>query len=434
MIIPNRLFILLIMLISIFNTVKANEPLILDNADSLIGSMSEKENRRTFIGNVKFRQGDVHTLCDTAVWNTLDNTVDLMGNVVITQRTLTLTGPKVYYNGKTSVAEAKEGVTINDKGTFIAADRGFYYTKNREVNFFGNVIVDDDSVVIEADHINHFRNNENSYAYGSVSVRGKENNTVLFGDTVITIPQLDYSMATGKPLLMQIDTNYVIKETSEKFKNPFFTLDTLFISCDTIKSIRNEEAEIYRFLDSVSMLREEVSAKGNYAEFIKNEERISFNDNPVLWYEDTQLFGDSIKIQMSNNKLKKITSINNSFVVALTDTAYPERLNQISGNKLEIHMDSSDIESIIALEDVKSLYFLFSDGYPDGADLAAADKLEIRFENGEAIELLKISGIAGEVITEKLISADLKAYYLPGFRYRIDKPIQKKFGIYKKNQ
>jgi lipopolysaccharide export system protein LptA len=407
----------------------SGKPLILDNADSLIGNMTEGSNKRTFIGNVKFRQGNVNTLCDTAVWNIANNTIDLMGNVVITQESLTLTGPRMYYNGNTSVAEAKNGVTINDKGTFIAADRGFYYTINREVNFFGNVIVDDDSVVIQAEHINHFRNNQNSFAFGDVSIQGKENNTILFGDTVISIPQLDYSMATGKPVLIQIDTNYIIKETNEKFKNPFFTLDTLFISCDTIKSFRNDVSEVYRFIDSVKMMKEDMAAKANYAVFDKNNEKINLDDSPVIWFENTQLFGDSLRIELSDNKLKKITSINNSFVVSLGDTAYPERLNQISGELLEIIFKNDDIESIVSDGDVKSLYFLFSDGYPDGADLAAADRVEIIFENGEAIDMLKISGVSGEVYTEKEVSVDLRKFYLPGFTQRNDKPLRKNFII-----
>lgn len=427
----NKLILYLIFLITITAfSLKAKEPLILENADELIGNMSETSNTRFFVGNVKFKHGDVHTVCDTAIWNLKQNTVDLMGNVIINQTTLTLMGPKIYYNANTSVAEAKKGVTINDRGTFIAADRGFYHTKSREVNFFGNVLIDDDSVEIRADHIHHFRNNRNTYAFGKVNIRGKYNSTQLFGDTVINLPQLNYAMATSDPVLMQIDTNYIIKETNDLFKKPFFTLDTLLITCDTIKSFRSESSELYRFIDSVNILREEVSAKAGYAIFDKFAEQINLIENPILWYENTQLFGDTLLIKLLNNKLNKISSINKTFVVALVDTSYSDRLNQITGDYLEIKFDSSEIASIISNGDVKSLYFLFSDGYPDGADLAAADRIEIYFSEGEAVKLFKISGVSGEVLNEDLIKEDIKKFYLPGFRYRNDKVKKKTFNLH----
>lgn len=423
-----KLIIFLFILINFSFSQNNDEPLILQNADQLIGKRSDIEDVRYFIGNVKFKHGDVFVNCDTAIQYIKANKADLFGNVIITQTTLTLQAPKMTYNGNTYIAKTNSGVTINDKGTFIAADSGRYSTKNKEVNFKGNVLIDDDSVIINANRIKHFRINENTFAYGNVKIQGKYNNTILYGDTVINLPQLNYSMATSNPFLIQMDTASV-QNTRDSLLNEEVNIDTLVISCDTIKSIRKNETEIYRFIDSVRILRNEIASVCNYAYYNKSDEFIKLIENPVLWFDQTQLFGDTISIFMKNNKLNQITSINKTFVVSMTDTSYPERLNQISGEFVEINFNESDISSIKSSGDIKSLYFIFSDGIADGADLGAADELEIFFEDGEAVKLFKISGIAGEILNEERIAGDIRSFYLPSFRYRNDKPSRKDFLI-----
>jgi lipopolysaccharide assembly outer membrane protein LptD (OstA) len=128
-------------------------PIILEYADTLAGMGSEGQRIRDWKGNVRFRQNDVLVESDLARQYLDANKLDLIGNVKITQDSLVMTAPKVFYNGNSKIADATDSVMIINGGTTLTAKKGKYSTETKIATFTGDVFIDDDSSTISADKI-----------------------------------------------------------------------------------------------------------------------------------------------------------------------------------------------------------------------------------------------------------------------------------------
>ncbi len=406
----------LILIVLCFSSVLLlSQPIELVNADSLLGANIPGQRIRNFYGNVHLKQGNVDVFSDKAIQFLDFNEADLIGNVRIHQDNLLLTAPKVHYKGNSRIAYAKQGVIINDGQSALKADSGVYELNTRIARFYSNVIVEDDSADIFSDTIIYHRADRRSYANGKVVIKGKESNSILFSDALINFPQKNYSVASGSPLLFQIDTS-----SDEDSYSLIF--DTLSISCDSMEAFRSEGNEYYIFRHNVKIHRRNLSAKAETAWYYKDEGFFVLTGVPVLWYDSTQLQADSINIFIPDNNLNLISSYGSSFLLSKDDSLNQDRINQIAGNIIEIDFESDTIVSVVSEGNAKSLYFLLSDKEPDGLSRVGSEKIKVLFAEGTANEIVWLEGIKGDYIPEKIVYSKASEYYLPGFSWAIGKP------------
>lgn len=404
-------------------------------ADSLVGSDTPGSAYRDFFGNVQLEHGDVFVRSDFAKQYMEQNKADLIGKVVITQRTLILKSPKIFYNGNNSSARAVEGVSIKDMETFIKADGGIYNTNSKVAEFQSNVYIEDDSAKIVSDYIIHNRNTRRSDAFGNVWVTGKFTNALLSCDTLLNIPQEGYSFAVGNPLLIQIDSTYKKSDTlflendSIVVTPPYYVFDTLSVRADTMHAYREFGNERYLFIGNVNIIRSEVIARSDEAIFFKEDEFISLNGKPIVWYDSTQLYGDSIVIRLPQKELKAIESYGDAIAVSRNDTISKKRLDQIMGNKIFIDIDSSKVNSITSIGEAKSLYFFRDDEGESGADRRSTDTIRVNFDSGEIDNIIWLGMTFAEFFPETFVYGKEESYYLPLFKWNDTKPEKVKISF-----
>ena len=139
---------------------------------------------------------------------------------------------------------------------------------------------------------------------------------------------------TDFPLLIQIDTTGGVK-------------DSLIISSRIMESY-NDSSKKFVATDSVRIVRGEFASKNNYSIFFRNQDKIvtmkrTPEENfPVLWYELTQLSGDSIQIFLTKNQLDSIQVFKDGFILSQNKT-YANRYDQISGDQVTLYFDSLGI-------------------------------------------------------------------------------------------
>lgn len=403
----------------------AAEPIVLKHADEFIFETLEDQQVRYLVGNVEFLQGNKILKCDKATDFMDLNKIKLSGNVTIIQNTLTLKAPLIDYDGNTYIAKAFGGVTIKDKETFLKADNGDYSTKTLIADFKGNVKIEDDSVIIFADYIHHERRTRNSIASGNVMIKGKYTNVLLTGDSVVNISAEKYSKAIGNPILIQIDTVKSSKNTDSLLAKT----DTLIIQADLMEAYRNPNNELYKFSGNVRMIRTDVSSKSEIGFYFKDKERIQLEQNPTVWYDSTQLHANSIDIQLPNRKLNLILARNKAIAVTQNDTLFSDKKEQISGNSISIIFVSDSLDKIVSKGDAKSLYFMKTDGKPDGMVRISADELTIDIEGKTAEKIIMVNQVPGDYLPEQMIFRKEKEYYLPSFKWKNDKPVKPKIKL-----
>lgn len=256
------LFLLFIVLL--LNPVKVlSNDIILRNADSLVGRSIEDVSYREFFGNVWFSQNDLDLKCNYAKQYITANSVDLVGNVIITQRAMIIKAPKIFYNGNSGIALAKDSIAMRDGSNYLEALRGTYSTKQYLADFSGDVFVEDDSVTIYCDNVMHFRQSSESFANGDVWVFGKFTNVILRGEDVVNIPKESYSIATGNPVLFKIDTlsrvDSIFVEQEQRFiSTDIISFDTLSIKADTMQAYRWVGDEQYYFDGNVEIAKDNI--------------------------------------------------------------------------------------------------------------------------------------------------------------------------------
>jgi len=419
---------LLIIIISLFTflDVRAGEPVILDYADSLVGLRLGDAQYRDFMGNVQIRQGNIKMTCNHAREYEGKNRVDLTGNVRIIQDQMVLTAPYIEYDGNKYSAFAPRGVVVNDRDARLEADRGTYFTDSNIADFSGNVIIEDDSVIIYSDFVKHFRNNSDSYAYGNVVILGKNTNVVFSSDTAINIAADNYSIGYGNPLLIQIDSliTVIYDEEDIYYDEPINDVkyDTLSIKADTIQAFREGLNERYTFSQNVEIIRTSVAAKSGFADYYKTEDYFKLENNPVVWYDSTQLHSDTIFIRLDNDKIKLIELFGNSLVASRDDSLNLDAINQIIGDSIRIEFNDGDINKIYSFGNSQTLYFIPNDEGFNTVDRKNTDDVVIEFDEGEVTFIYWIGKSTAEYHPENIIFGKNKDYYLSGFKWLENRP------------
>lgn len=416
------------------------------NADLMVGSQTESGLIRSYFGNIILKHNNIEARCDTAYQYFTNNSVKLLGNVFIKQDRMILKSSIVRYDGNSGISYADKMIEITDGDTYLAASQGRYNTKSLIANFYqnvnikdneisiiadsarynrknqnseakGNVLAENDSFMIISDYLFYHRESRESKSYGNVFFKGKYDNIYLVADTVINIPKIKYTSASGKPILFKVDST--IMENVIKY-------DTLSISSNLMEAIREKkENEKFIFTDSVEIIRDNVKAKADNAIYFAYNELLFLYGNPVLWMDSLQLKADSIVIYMPDRELKLIHSFGNAFIASKDDTNDIRRINQLLGESIKIYISEKKVEKIECIGNAKSLYYLTSENTFDGVNINSCDTINIYFEKGKPVEVHWLGKVEGEYYPEKMVWREAERFYLPKFEWLQNIPTKK---------
>lgn len=402
-----------------------SEPIELKYADSLTGTNTEAGMIRIVKGNVRFVQGNVTVTCNEAVQYLNQNRVELIGNVVITQETVTLRTSRGEYNGNTKIAFGQSGITLTDRDTRLEAQEGRYSTATRIADFYRSVSVENDSMIVYSDTLQYHRSTQNSFATGNAFARGKFSSVRLRGDSLSNFPLLRYTRVSGgSPLFSQIDTVQLAGPASATDTTlPRQRFDTLCIAGDLLEARRELGNEQYIATGSTRMSRGNLTARSTNGTYNHSVGYIRLTGDPIIWYDSTQLRGDSIVVQLRDRHLEKISSYRNAFAATKTDSAQADRIDQITGENIFIAISSDTLRRITAEEKAFSLYFLSTEGTPDGVSRSSANVITIELEQGQASDVHWTGKVDGEYIPENMIYDRVEEYNLRNFKWLTDRPV-----------
>ncbi len=423
---------------------QGGEPIII-NGDSLVGKQVNGENIREVIGNVVLTQGNVRITCNKATQYLAKNDALLEGNVIATQDTLTIKTERGFYYGDERITESKSEVILNDRKMTLTALSGEYHFNERiayfnrhvtltdetstltsnKLTYFrqeekavavGYVTIRDSLNIIKADSLVHFRNSKITFAEKNVRIKNQKENTVIFGEHLEDYSKKNYSVMTDKPVLVQIDTT----DSGET--------DTLVISSVKMESF-NDSSKKFIATDSVKIIRGLFASKNAYSIFYRNEDKIITmkrkpEDNfPVLWYNLTQLTGDSIAILLNDNQLDKIEVFGNGLILS-SNADYKTRYDQMSGDMITIYFDTSGINNTEVTGNVLSIYYSYEGTEPNGLIKASSQKGRIFFEDDKVNEVKMYSNVLSEYHPENLVTGNELSFTLPSFILINDRPLK----------
>lgn len=434
---------LILLFISNLLIAQQNNETIKVIGDSLIGRVENDQSIREVIGNVVMTQGDVKITCDRAIQNITMNNAELISNVVMTQDTVVILTERGFYFGEEKYTYSDTSISLEDGNVSLIADTGYYYFDIDKAIFYSNVqlvdsvnilnsskltyynktskavavgnveIVSEESAIY-SDSLIHFRDIKHSEAFSNVAVTDSENDLIITGDHLINDGEKNYTKITGQPLLRKIDT------TSAG------NLDTLFISSVVMESV---EDSIKRLIatDSVKIIRGDFYSIGSISILYRDENKILTyrrdNDDvpPVLWYETSQVVGDSLTIYLDKNQLEWIDIRNNATIIS-QNPEYEFRFDQISGEKIELFFTDQGLDRTDVIDNVLSIYFLYEEGKPNGLLKSSSQRAKMTFEDNAVIDVRLFQSVESEYHPENLVSEKEKEFTLPTFIIFENKP------------
>ncbi len=386
-------------------------PIILDHADSIVGSGPIESGIREFVGHVRFTQGNVTVECDRALHNVSANSVELFSNVKIQQQGLVLTAPYVTYSGTTHIALAPRGVVVREKASTIQARHGTYSTVTHVVVFRDSVIARD-SAMLWADTLVYDRDSDTTLARGNV----------LIIDTLQRlVTRSQYAFRDPNRHIMRLERDAHVWQWSTSDTTATMP-DTLYLAADYIDSRRTERGTVYHATSRVHMTRGEVAARCDSLVADRTGGSTEFYGTPVVWSDSMQLHADTIVALAENDELRSIVGRGAAILVAQTDSLRPERVDQIAGARVTLSVRQDTIRQLEALGDAQSITFRSEEQRGDGLAKVASDTIRVLFDRGQLTDVIWLGGVEGEHHPEPVVAGRAETYRLPQFRWRTDRP------------
>ncbi len=429
--------------------------------DNLFGKVVGGESVREIVGNVKLIQGNVVVTCNRAIQYLARNEAELIGNVIAIQDSLTLKTERGFYFGDLKKTKSTSGVILDDTKVILTADSGeYYFDESRaffqsnvnlvdssttllsdELTYFrnidksiavGNVTINDGSNIIKADTLVHLRKNKYSIADGNVSIKNVADNITIFGSHLEDDGIKKYTIINEDPLLMQIDTSYFAENDS----SDEITIDTLFIKSKIMEGIRDNE-NLFKAIDSVKILRGNFASLNNLTTYYRSDEKIitdilsEGSEKPVMWYENSQLTGDSITIYLNDGQIDILDVNGNSFMLSQNKT-FAERFDQTSSDSVKFYFTENELQKADFEGRVQSIYYLFDEETPNGVVKSTAHKAIILFEENE-VDVVKLYGSpTSEYHPEAKVEGLERTFTLTKFVLHENRPLKKEFILNRK--
>ncbi len=399
------IFIILLLFPVIHSHAKDSTSVVLRRGDSF---NVINENVREVIGNVEFQQGNVFVSCDKAIQYLTMNRVELRGNVHVVQDTVTLTAPHGFYDGNTKIAYGDGSVTLNNRHMTINADSGMYVTEEKKAFFSRNMMVVDTASVLLAREGTYDQKLRKAECRGNVKVRSKTDNTIVYGNFLEHYDEKNYTRIPDSPRLLRLDTTNG-------------TIDTLIIVSKLMESY-DDSTKRYIATDSVRMTHGQTAARAGKGTYYSGKDRIVLESSPIVWYEQNQLTGDTIIMIMKQRKLDRIIVHGNAFAVSKSDSLQMTRFDQMTGRDLTMEFKDGKIKRIVVEKTATSLYYLYEEKNPNGANKSSGDTITLLFLKGRLETINVIGGAQGNYYPEKMINRKERDYNLAGFRWVSQRP------------
>jgi lipopolysaccharide export system protein LptA len=447
-------FFLITSCISLYSQNEGEKIIVI--GDSLFGKIVDGESVREVVGNVRLRQGNVLVTCNKAIQYLARNEAELIGNVIARQDSLTLKTEKGFYYGDLKKTKSTSGIILDDTKVVLSADSGEYFFNDaraffqtnvnlidsttkmfaNELTYFkdidksisvGNVRINDGNNIIKADTLTNFRKTKYSVADGDVSIKNLKDNITIFGSHLEDNGELKYTLINKNPLLIQIDTTFNKSEDSLKS----VSIDTLFIKSKVMEGFRSE-TNIFKATDSVKILRGNFASINDLTTYYRDKEKIITDKiredapRPKLWYENSQLTGDSITIYLKHGQITTLDVNGNSFMLSQNKN-YNTRFDQTSSDSISLHFSANRLQRADFSGKVQSIYYLYDEEKPNGLIKSTAQKTVIIFENNEVEQVQMYGSPTSEYHPEEKVAGLERTFTLPKFVFYENRPVREEF-------
>ncbi|MEX0928802.1 MAG: OstA-like protein [Balneolales bacterium] len=403
-------------------------------SDRLEGDQTDEGSVTKFIGNVKLETDDFVIVCDSAyqysdldelraygniqidmetetIWSDYayyhigEEISEFEGRVVMQGENATLFSDYVEYSFITKIATFPGSLRLEDEESVLLSDSGTYYNEQDSATFRGHVQMADSVQYIEADSL--FTNRSARYyeLFGDVFLDDFENRVRLSGDYV----EAD---STGQRTIEGSSRMRRINESET---------DTTHINAHRMEVLESDTTYTFKGFTNVEIWTPDYSSLSDTANYDDHLELFTLEGSPSTWYNNIQLTGPRIEIQLQDDAIRSLLSYIRSFSVQ--EDTLTGRLNQVTGDTIYVNFEDDQID-YIDVTNQSSIFYHTKDEErnPDGAVEMSARFIKMIFLDGELEDVNSYENITGTFFQE---SSSLESHELEGFVWEPDRRPQR---------
>jgi lipopolysaccharide export system protein LptA len=312
-------------------------------------------------------------------------------SVVLVNTDYTIHSDSMIYNTASEISKFYGPTTIISKDNFIYTEKGWYNTKKNIAEFSKKSFLKNKSQVLFGDSIYYDRTKGLGLGYRNVTIFDSARNTYIKGDFIRYDQKNQYSLATLKALLIQIDDN---KDTL------FLHADTLIGTFDTL----TEKAKVMYAFHKVKFYRNDLQGMCDSLVYNYADSTILMYHDPLIWTEEKQLSADSISIFLSNSMIDKMILRRSCFLIASDDTSQ-NRYNQVKGLNMTGYFTDGLLKKIKVYNNAETIYFMReANGQRTGTNKAISTNMDIEIKDNKIFSISFLDNPVATLYPDKDIS------------------------------
>lgn len=299
-------------------------------------------------------------------------------NVNLVNDSTKVTTENLYYNTQTRIARFDGPTLIEaDSGT-INSNRGIY-----DLNHDVGILLDRSEVhsghrLLRGDSIYYDGASRYGEAFGAMELIDTAQRANLYGDYGYFEAERNYAFATSRARAVD-----------------YSEADTLYVGADTLELISMKLSDSLRVVKRDSMSRElrayhrvrvyrnDIQAVGDSMSYNSIDSTLSLFGSPIIWSEQRQTSGDTIKVYLSNDQLRYFDALGNMFSLErIIDSL--EYFNQISGSSMRAYIVDSVLKRIDVFGEVESIFYIQEESTRDykGINRLKSKEMTVLLDSG----------------------------------------------------
>ena len=330
------------------SVIRTNRGEVVHTNDGTYNSKTDHMQLNGF-STIKSPQRDIEG--NNIIYNSTTGDAEGHGNVKINDKVnkRTITGQDVVYNSKTGHTEGRGKVKIIDhkEQRTITGEDVIYNAKTGHSEGHGNVKIVDDlkKRTITGEHLLYNSKTHVGEGKGNVDYIDYKSKHAFKGDYVHYTDTAAIAYG-GNP-------GPVAKDFSKDN-------DTLFVHADTIsmKAFNINTPQVYRKIfgvDNVRSYRTDLQAVCGFLIANTKDSCLVMYQEPIVWSDNRQLLGDSIKVFMNDSTIREVHILGNA--LSIEELKDKQHYNQVSSKTMHAQFIDGKIRTAQSIGNVTTVYY-----------------------------------------------------------------------------
>lgn len=419
--------------------------------------------------NVHVIQDDtINLYCDYLKYNGNTKLAEADKNVRLQDPSMTLTTDHLDFDRNTQIAYYQTGGTIvNDentltslKGTYFSALKTFYFRKDVELQndrytmysdtlrystatkisrFLGPTRIISDSSRIYCENGQY--NTETDIAQFEKNAELWDKNSRLMGDSLFYDRNAGIGKAFGNVSLLDTVENSLITGSRGDYQEypeiaavggePLYTLfdseDSLHIHGDSIYFVTDSlERGTLKVFNRVRIFRTDMQGICDSLTYTTADSTFRLFVNPALWSGESQMTGDTILLEMRNQKMDSLKIIGNAFVLSI-DTL--DNYNQVRGKRMKGNFKNGELWNMYSFGNGQTVYYAKEeDGDYIGVNRTDCSNIKMQFRDNKVKKVIfLVKPISILYPMNQVPEGELR---LKGFQFRFNERPDSKASVF----